>query len=140
MDVVAAVVADEESFELVQPGEGALDDPAVAAEAGAVLGLAAGDLGSDPELAQLAAVLVVVVATVGRDPVWPAAGATDSAAHRWYPVDERDQLGDVVAVAAGHCPGQRDPGRVYEKVMLRPVSGSINRARARLGAPFFACT
>jgi hypothetical protein len=25
-------------------------------------------------------------------------------------------------------------------VMLRAVSGSINRARARRGAPFFACT
>ena len=50
MDLVAAVVADEQSFELVQPGEGALDDPAVAAEAGAVLGLAAGDLGCDPAL------------------------------------------------------------------------------------------
>jgi hypothetical protein len=49
-------------------------------------------------------------------------------------------LGDVVAVAAGDCPGERDPGRVYEKVMLGAVSGSINRARARRGAPFFACT
>jgi hypothetical protein len=49
-------------------------------------------------------------------------------------------LRDVVAVAARDCPGERDPGRVYEKVMLRAVSGSINRARARLGAPFFACT
>jgi hypothetical protein len=45
-----------------------------------------------------------------------------------------------MAVATGDCPGERDPRRVYEKVMLRPVSGSINRARARLGAPFFACT
>jgi hypothetical protein len=25
-------------------------------------------------------------------------------------------------------------------MMLRAVSGSINRARARRGAPFFACT
>ncbi len=140
MDVVAAVVADEESFELVEPGEGALDDPAVAAEAGAVFGLAPGDLGPDPELAELAAVLVVVVAAVGGDPVRPAAWATDSAAHRRYPFDERDQLCDVVAVAAGDRPGERDPGRVYEKVMLRAVSGSINRARARFGAPFFACT
>jgi hypothetical protein len=49
-------------------------------------------------------------------------------------------LGDVVAVAAGDRPGERDPGRVYEQVMLRAVSGSINRARARRGAPFFACT
>ena len=140
MDVVAAVVADEESFELVEPGEGAFDDPAVAAQAGAVFGLAAGDLRCDPALAELAAVLVVVVAAVSRDSVGPAAWAADLAADRWYPVDERDQLGDVVAVAAGERPGERDPSRVYEKVMLRAVSGSINRARARLGAPFFACT
>ena len=44
MDLVAAVVADEQPFELVQPGEGAFDDPAVAAESGAVIGAAAGDL------------------------------------------------------------------------------------------------
>ena len=48
MDVGAAVVADEQPFELVEPGEGALDDPAVAAETGAVLGLAVGDLRFDP--------------------------------------------------------------------------------------------
>ena len=49
MDLVAAVVADEESFVLVEPGEGALDDPADAAETGAVLGLTASDLRGDPE-------------------------------------------------------------------------------------------
>ena len=53
MDLVAAVVTDEQPFELVQPGEGALDDPAVAAKAGAVLGVAMGDLRSDPALPQL---------------------------------------------------------------------------------------
>jgi len=47
VDLVAAVVADEQPLEVVQPGEGALDDPAVAAEAGAVLGLAARDVGAD---------------------------------------------------------------------------------------------
>ena len=140
MDLVAAVVADEQPFELVEPGEGALDDPAVAAETGAVLGLAAGDLGLDPALAELVAVLVVVVAAVGGEPVWPPSGSADAAAHRRHRVEERDQLGDVVAVTASECPGERDPGRVYEKVMLGAVSGSINRARARRGAPFFACT
>jgi hypothetical protein len=49
-------------------------------------------------------------------------------------------LSAVVAVAAGDRPGERDPGRVYEKMVLGAVSGSINRARARLGAPFSACT
>jgi hypothetical protein len=140
VDFVAAVVADEQSFELVQPGEGALDDPAVAAEPGAVLGLAACDLGCDAAPAELAAVAVVVVTAVGAEAVRPSAWPTGLAAHRRHTVDQRDQLGAVVAVAAGDRPGKRDPGRVYEKVMLGARSGSVNRARARLGAPFFACT
>jgi hypothetical protein len=41
VDLGAAVVANEQSLEVVQPGECALDDPARAAEAGAVLSLAA---------------------------------------------------------------------------------------------------
>jgi hypothetical protein len=136
----AAVVADEEPFEVVEPGEGAFDDPAVAAKPGAVLGLAAGDLVLDPSLTELAAVLVVVVASIGSDAFGTTAWPADLAAHRRHTVDKRDQLGDVMAVAARDRPGERDPRRVYEKMMLRPVSGSINRARARFGAPFFACT
>ena len=125
---------------VVEPGEGALDDPADATETGAVFGLATRDLGLDPSGAKLAPVLVVVVAAVGGDPLGPAAGSADLAAYGWDAFDQRDQLGDVVAVATGDRPGERDPGRVYEKVMLGAVSGSINRAWARLGAPFFACT
>jgi hypothetical protein len=140
VDFVAAVVADEQPLVVVQPGKRALDDPANATEAGAVGGLAAGDLGADAASAKLAPVLVVVVATVGGDPVGPSTRAADLAADRRDALDQREQLGDVVAVAAGDGPGERDPGRVYEKVMLRAVSGSINRARARRGAPFFACT
>ena len=71
MDFVPAVVADEQSFELVQPGEGAFDDPAVAAEAGAVLGVAACDLGLDAALAQLATPAGVVVGAVAGDAVGP---------------------------------------------------------------------
>jgi hypothetical protein len=125
---------------VVQPGEGALDDPAGAAESGAVLGLAASDLGFDPAGAELASVLVVVVAAVGGDPLGPPAWPADLAANGWDALDQRDELGDVVAVATADRPGERDPGRVYEKVMLGAASGSINRARARRGAPFFAWT
>lgn len=60
--VCAALVADAQAFELVQVSEGAFDDPADAAEAGAVLGLAVGDHGCDARLADEAAVFVVVVA------------------------------------------------------------------------------
>ncbi len=140
MDLVAAVVADEQPFELVEPGEGALDDPANAAETRAVLALAARDLGTDAAPTEFTPVLVVVVATVGDNQVRSFARPADLAANRRHPLDQRDQLGYVVAVAARDRPGQGDPGRVDEKVMLGAVSGSINRARARRGAPFFACT
>ena len=86
MDFVAAVGADEQSAAVVQPGEGAFDDPAPAAEAGAVLGLASGDQRFDAALPEEAAVLVVVVAAVGDDaagrcrgrPVRPRTGGTRS--------------------------------------------------------------
>ena len=48
MHVAAAVVTDEQSLVVVEPGEGAFDDPADAAEPGAVFGPAASDLGADP--------------------------------------------------------------------------------------------
>jgi hypothetical protein len=66
---MSAVVADEQSLEPVEPGEGALGDPAVAAETGALLGLAACDLGFDPALLELATVSVLVVAAIGGDAV-----------------------------------------------------------------------
>ena len=71
----------------MEPGEGAFDDPAVAAQARAVPCLAAGDLRSDSALAQLAAVAVVVVAAVGEQPVRSLTRPTDLAAHRRYSID-----------------------------------------------------
>jgi hypothetical protein len=140
VDLGAAVVADEQALEAVQPGEGALDHPAVASEPGAVLGLAAGDLGGDPALAELAAVLVVVVAAVGGYSLGSPARAAELAGHGRDPLDKRDQLGDVVAVAARACPGERESAGIDQEVVLGAGSSAINRARARLGAPFFACT
>jgi hypothetical protein len=140
VDLGAAVVADEEPFELVQPGERALDDPAVAAQPRAVPGRAACDLRPNCAPAQLASLRPMVVGAVRGDPLRPSPRPADVATHRRNPLDERDQLGDVVAVAAGERPGERDPGRVDQEMVLGAVSGSINRARARLGAPFFACT
>jgi hypothetical protein len=70
----------------VEPGEGALDDPAVAAEAGAVRRVASCDLGRDAALAELAAMSGIVVGAVGGDrvgrrrgrPTLPRTGGTRS--------------------------------------------------------------
>jgi hypothetical protein len=140
VDVGAAVVADEQPFELVQPGEGALDHPAVAAETGAMLCLAPGDLWPDPASSELAPLWPMVVGAIGGDSIGPSTRPADLAAHGRHTLDQRHELGYVVAVAARERPGERDPGRVDEEVMLGAQSGSINRARARRAAPFFACT
>ena len=139
MDVVAAVGADEESAAVVQPGEGAFDDPAVTAEPGAVLGLAAGDDRFDAALPDEAAVLVVVVATVGEQRRGSASWPADAAADGRHSVEQLDQLGDVVAVAAGERPGQRQPAAVYEEVMLAAPAAAIDRVWTGFRAPFFAC-
>jgi hypothetical protein len=47
VEVGSLLIADTESFELMEPGEGPLDDSAGAAEAGAVGNAASGDQGSD---------------------------------------------------------------------------------------------
>ena len=132
--------ADEQTLEVVEVSEGALDDPAGASEPRPVLGLSASDLRGDAAPAELAPVHVVVVAAVGGHTLRALPRPADRAAHRRHPLDQRDQLGDVVAVAARERPGERDPARVDEEMVLGARSGAINWARARLGAPFFACT
>src|SRR6266511_53872 len=82
----------QQPLELVQPGKGALDDPAVAAEAGAVLGLAPRDLRCDPAPTKLATVAGIVVAAVGAQPRRPPSRPADLAAHRRHackPLAER---------------------------------------------------
>lgn len=105
-----------------------------------MVGLAASDVGGDAASSEFASILVVVVAAIGDDAVGALSRPPDRAPHWRHSFEQRDQLRDVVAVAAGDRPGERDPGRVYKKVVLGAVSGSINWARARRGAPFFACT
>ena len=81
-------------FVVVQPGKGALDDPAGTPEAGAVLGLAPIDLRPDPALAQFAPVPVVVVAAVGGDTRGPTTGRPTLPLVGRHPFDKRNQLRD----------------------------------------------
>ena len=127
MDVGAAFVARAQPFEGVQPGEAALDHPALLAQAGAGCDAAAGDPRSDAAGAQLAAVDVVVVAAVGeqlaRSSSWPATPPAD----RRDGVEQRDQLGDVVAVAAGQGDGERDAAGVADQVVLGARTPAVDR-------------
>jgi len=44
-------------------------------------------------------------------------------------------LGDVVAIAAGQCGGQRDAGALGQDVVLGAWAGAVDRARAASGGP-----
>ena len=138
MDVGAAFVADKQSFHLVEPAEGAFDDPAVAAEPGAVLVITVGEHGLDAALAEHSPVRIGVVAAVADQRVGSLPGTSGEAGDRGHAIEQRYELGDVVAVAAGQRPGQRCPARVGQEVVLGARAAPINRARARFGAPFFA--
>lgn len=120
MDLGGPLVAGPEATEVVQVGEASLDHPALATEPGAVGGAPACDPMGDAASAQDAPVLVVVVAAVGEDQVGllsrPADLAGDRA--RGQIVQERHQLGDIVAVAAGERDRQRDPGRIDQEMVL----------------------
>ena len=87
MDVVAAVGADEEAAPVVEPGEGAFDDPAVAAESGAVFALTPSDQRLDAALPDETAVLVVVVAAVGDHCPESASWSADAAADGRHAVE-----------------------------------------------------
>ncbi len=140
MDVAASLVAGAESFEGVQPGEAALDDPALSAEAGAVGDAAAGDPRCDAAGAQHPPVLVVVVAAVGEQFPRSPTGSAASAADRWHGVDQRDHLGDVIAVAPGQGDRKGDAAGVADQVVLGARAPAVDRGRSDMVPPLRART
>ncbi len=80
--------------------------------------------------AQDAPVGVVVVAAVGVDLSWLAARPPSSAADRRDGVQQRDELGDVVAVPAGEGHRQRDAAGVADQVVLAARLAAVDRGWA----------
>ncbi len=120
MHLGVALIARAQSSEVVQVREAALDDPPLNTEPGAVFGAPPGDDGLDPARPQQPTVLVVVVAAIGQDEVGLLARPAGFASHRrgMQQVEQRQQLGDVVAVTAGQRDRQRDAGGIDEQVVL----------------------
>ena len=138
MDVGAAVVADEQSAALMEPGEGAFHDPAVTAKSGAVLAFAVCNHGFDASPPELLTVLFGVVGAVCKQTIGPASRPAVTTADGRDQVDEWQQLRDVVPVTAGQRPRQRKPATVGQQVVLGARTAPVDRARPDLAAPFFA--
>src|SRR5690348_14343844 len=106
---------------------------------GAVFGLAASDDRLDAALPEEAAVLVVVVAAIGKQAARTPSRPTRTTTHRRDSFDKLEELGDVVAVGSCQRPGKRQPAAVYEEVVLAAAPAAIDRTWTCFRAPFFAC-
>ncbi|MEE1931273.1 hypothetical protein V1J52_24375 [Streptomyces sp. TRM 70351] len=100
VDVVADFPADTQAAEPVQQHDRSFHDPAVHAQAGAVPGAAPGEVRGDLEPADLDPADLMVIAAVGTD-TWAVQWLAALASARRDGLDQRDQLGDAVAVAVG---------------------------------------
>lgn len=89
VEIGASFVADAEPFELMQPGEGALNDPAHLAQSGTVGDAASCDQRLDAALPQEATVLVEVVAPVRVQTSGLAAGTSPPTPNRRNGVQQR---------------------------------------------------
>src|SRR5215471_12223534 len=140
VNVVADLPADAQPPEPVQQRDGLLHHVPVHAQARTVRRATAGDDRADALGLDLGPVLVVVVAAVSEHLPRPLPGPPAAPAHRRDRVDQRDELGDVVAVATGQRDRQRDTTAVGDHVMLGACPGAVDRAGPGFGPPFNART
>ena len=135
MNTRPTFIAHVESTKSVQPRQRALDDPARATQAAAVRRPALGELGGDPASMERIAMRLRIVSSVTLDEAGFAQRPTGTAAYRRNGVDQRQQLGDVVAVGAGEQGRQRDPACLGENVMFRPRLTAIGWVRSSFFPP-----
>jgi hypothetical protein len=132
MDVSQAFVADSEPTEPVEPGEGALDDPAVAAQLLAGVDPPSSDAADDAAAVQIGTTPWEVVALVSvqlvRALTWPTTPALD----RRDGLDQVFQDPRVVDVGSGEPDGERDALAVDHNMALRARFATIRRIRADL--------
>jgi hypothetical protein len=137
-DVEPALVAHREPAEPGEPGQRALDHPAVAAQAFARLHTAPGDARDDAALAAGPAAARVVVPFIGvqlgRALARPSRALTDGR----HGVEQRLEEATVVHVRGAEQERERDAAGVDQDVALGPRLAAVGRVGAGEFAPLFA--
>jgi len=135
MNTGAAFVANRQTAEAMEPGQGTFNDPARAAEPAPIGGAALRQQGGDAPSRQFIAMRLRIIAAVplnqSRFPYRPA----DTPAHRWHRVNQGQQLRDVVPIGRCQRRDERNPVRVGENMMLRPGFAAIGRVRSSFFPP-----
>ena len=140
MEIVASFVANQQASIPVQPGEVALDHPAMSAQPGLGVDALAGDPRRDLPLRQGHAPITGLVRLVGvelvRATAWWAIGLLD-----WRDrVDDVQQHGAFIDVRCRRETDQRYPLPITQEMVLRSRFATVGRVRPdvlRLGSPFF---
>lgn len=138
MDVGAALVADGETAEFVEPGKAALDDPTGAAELFGAFDAVSGDPWHDVSAPTSVATAAVIVGFVGVQLVGPLPRASAFAADRRNCIDQGFERHAVVDVGAGQQNGQRDALPIRREMAFRAGPPAVRGVRPRGVAPFFA--
>lgn len=107
------------------------DNPSEFSKPASVLGSTLRDHRLDATIAKFSAMRFGVVAAIGIEDLGLLKGATTHAANRWNRVDERQQLGDVVAVRAAQDRHDGNAVGIDKDVMLGAWSRAIRGVRAR---------
>lgn len=115
VNICTALIATREAPVAVKPRDRPLNDPALGAEARAMLGTTVGDPGHYASPAQLGALGAGVVGAVGEERFGRKAAVWT---HGRYAIDQVAQLRDVVAVGSGRQGSQRDAVARADQVML----------------------
>lgn len=140
VDVVAAFVADAQPAAAMQPGQGALHDPAMPTEALARFDPAASNAWADAALPRRPAAAGKVVTFVRVQFRWPAPGCAAPLANRWHRVQQRGEAQRVVRVGRTEERGARKPAAFHKDVMLRAEFAAVGGICSRLPPPFCAGT
>jgi hypothetical protein len=115
---------------LVEPGDRALDDPVLRSQSGTVPALRPRDPRLDVTAAQFAASFARRVGAVSVQAQRAATRPAAPSAHWRDRVDERNQLRDVVAVAASERDCKRRAAPAGDQVVLGTASRAVDGARA----------
>jgi len=135
MDLGASFVPHVESPEAMQPGQGALHDPATDAEATAVRRAAAREDRDDALRAQPIAVRLGVIAAVPLKRVRLATRTAAAAANGRQRGDEWVELRDVIDVRGGHLRDEWDPASLRDDVVFRARLTAIGWVRSSFFPP-----
>lgn len=130
MNVGPTLKAKAKTTEVVEPCVSTLDHPAKLAESTAVLGAAPCDHRLDAAFAKFLAMRFGVVTAISVDDFGLLKRSATCAANRRNGIDERQQLGDIVAVRAGQDCTDGHAVRIDEDMMLRTGSRPIRGVRA----------